>query len=174
LQDFGKKVTYNDQGDQILVRINKYVPPPINFYQIILIDEGSMVNDETAKELIGYVKEGNKALIVLGDYCQLPPVNQETDSLFFENISSELTIPMRFQGPLYYLVNLRTEIIKMRSGLVPSLNIINMETNRVSQLDETGSGYIFLNNMPLLQKPLSAEKEKGLGMSGFWLRRQNY
>jgi hypothetical protein len=76
-----KKVTYNDQGDQILVRINKYVPPPINFYQIILIDEGSMVNDETAKELIGYVKEGNKALIVLGDYCQLPPVNQETDSI---------------------------------------------------------------------------------------------
>jgi hypothetical protein len=56
--------SYNDQGDQILVRINKYVPPPINFYQIILIDEGSMVNDETAKELMGYVKEGNKALIV--------------------------------------------------------------------------------------------------------------
>jgi hypothetical protein len=43
----GKKVTYNDQGDQ--VRINKYVPPPINFYQIILIDEGSMVNDETKR-----------------------------------------------------------------------------------------------------------------------------
>jgi hypothetical protein len=44
-----------------------------------------------------------------------------------------------------------------------------METNRVSQLDETG--YIFLNNMPLLKKPLSADskKEKGLGMSGFWL-----
>jgi hypothetical protein len=145
------KVTYNDQGDQILVRINKYVPPPINFYQIILIDEGSMVNDETAKELIGYVKEGNKALIVLGDYCQLPPVNQETDSYSLKTFL--LTIPMRFQGPLYYLVNLiRTEIIKMRSGLVPSLNIINMETNRVSQLDETGSGYIFLNNMPLLLK----------------------
>jgi hypothetical protein len=64
----------HDQGDQILVRINKYVPPPINFYQIILIDEGSMVNDETAKELIGYVKEGNKSTNVLGDYCQLPPV----------------------------------------------------------------------------------------------------
>jgi hypothetical protein len=39
-----------------------------------------------------------------------------------------------------------------------------METNRVSQLDETGSGYIFLNNMPLLLKTLSADskKEKGL------------
>jgi hypothetical protein len=38
-----------------------------------------------------------------------------------------------------------------------------METNRVSQLDETG-GYIFLNNMPLLLKPLSADsKGKGTG-----------
>jgi ABC-type molybdate transport system substrate-binding protein len=76
----GKKVTYNDQGDQILVRINKYVPPPIN-YQIILIDEGSMVNDETAKELIGYVKEGNKALIVLGDYCQYLLTRKQTPIL---------------------------------------------------------------------------------------------
>jgi hypothetical protein len=56
----------------------------------------------------------------------------------------------------------------MRSGLVPS-NIINMETNRVSQLDETGSGYIFLNNMPTKSRYPPIQKEKGLGMSGFWL-----
>jgi hypothetical protein len=31
---------------------------------------------------------------------------------------------------------------------------------QVSQLDETGGGYIFLNNMPLLQKPLSADSRK--------------
>jgi hypothetical protein len=160
----GKKVTYNDQGDQILVRINKFVPPPINFYQIILIDEGSMVNDETAVEILEYVKTGNKALIVLGDYCQLPPVNQETDSIFFDNISAELTIPMRFQGPLFYLTQLiRKEIIKMRSGLVPSLNILNMETNRLSELDESGSGYIFLNNMPLLLKAAIRRFKKGKG-----------
>jgi hypothetical protein len=76
---------------------------------------------------------------------------------------------MRFQGA--YLVNLiRTEIIKMRSGLVPSLNIINMETNRVSQLDETGSGYIFLNNMPLLLKAAIRrfKRKRELGMSDFW------
>jgi hypothetical protein len=90
----GKKVTYNDQGDQ-MVRINKYVPPPINFYQII--DEGSMVNDETAKELIGYVKEGNKALIVLGDYCQLPPVNQETDSYSLKTFLQSLPYQCDFK-----------------------------------------------------------------------------
>jgi hypothetical protein len=54
----------------------------------------------------------------------------------------------------------------MRSGLVPS-NIINMETNRVSQLDETGSG--LLNNMPTKSRYPPIQKEKGLGMSGFWL-----
>jgi hypothetical protein len=96
LQDCLVKKSYNDQGDQILVRINKYVPP-INFYQIILIDEGSMVNDETAKELIGYVKEGNKALIVLGDYCQLPPVNQETDSYSLKTFLQSLPYQCDFK-----------------------------------------------------------------------------
>jgi hypothetical protein len=44
-----------------------------------------------------------------------------------------------------------------------------METNRVSQLDETGSGTL-LNNMPLLLKKAAIrrfkKKEKGLG-TGF-------
>lgn len=160
----GKKVTYNNQGDQILVRINKNKPPPIVHYQIVIIDEGSMVNDSTAEELMNYVKEGNKAMIVLGDYCQLPPVNQETDSLFFDSISAELTIPMRFKGPLFYITEVvRREIIKMRSGLVPILNILNQETDRVSNIDESGSGYIFLNNMPLLLEAAIRRFQKGKG-----------
>jgi hypothetical protein len=39
-----------------------------------------------------------------------------------------------------------------------------METNRVSQLDETGSGYIFLNNMPLLLKAAIRRFKKGKGI----------
>lgn len=160
----GKKVTYDDNGNQILVRINSNAPPPIANHQIIIIDEGSMVNDETALELIQYATEGNKALIVLGDYCQLPPVNQESDSLFFDKISAELTIPMRFQGPLYYITNvIRKEIIKMRTGLVPILNILNQETDRVSNIDDTGSGYIFINNMPLLLDAAIRRFQKGRG-----------
>jgi hypothetical protein len=60
------------------------------------LDEGSMV-DETAKELIGYVKEGNKALIVLGDYCQLPPVNQETDSYSLKTFLQSLPYQCDFK-----------------------------------------------------------------------------
>jgi hypothetical protein len=110
------------------------------------------------KELIGYVKEGNKALIVLGDYCQLPPVNQNR---LYSLKTFLQSLPYQFQGPLYYKLN-KNRNHKMRSGLVPSLNII-METNRVSQLDETG-GYIFLNNMPLLLKAaIRRFKRKGTG-----------
>jgi hypothetical protein len=59
----------------------------------------------------------------------------------------------------------------MRSGLVPSLNIINMETNRVSQLDETGSGYIFLNNMPSATKKAAIRRfKKGKGTGYVRLR----
>lgn len=160
----GKKVTYNDKGDQILVRINQNAPPPITNYQIIIIDEGSMVNDDTAEEILEYVRTGNKALIILGDYCQLPPVNQDTDSIFFDSISAELTIPMRFQGPLYYITELvRREIIRMRAGLVPLLNVINLETDRISKIDETGSGFIFLNNMPLLLSAAIKRFKKGKG-----------
>jgi hypothetical protein len=45
-----------------------------------------------------------------------------------------------------------------------------METNRVSQLDEAGSGYIFLNNMPLLLKAAIRrfKRKRELGMSDFW------
>jgi hypothetical protein len=60
----GKSYPTMIKGDQILSEINKYVPPPINFYQIILIDEG--VVNETAKTY-GYVKEVIKHNR-LGDY----------------------------------------------------------------------------------------------------------
>ena len=160
----GKKVTFNENGEQILVRINKNIPPPISRYQIVLLDEGSMLDDDIAEEILSYTEKGNKALIILGDYCQLPPVNQDHDSIFFENISAELTIPMRFQGPLYTLTNcLRDEIIKIRKGLVPTLNIINLKTDRESLINEDGSGYIFLNSMGTMLAAAIRRFKKGRG-----------
>jgi hypothetical protein len=70
-----------------------------------------MVNDETAK-LIGYVKEGNKALIVLGDYCQLPPVNQETDSYSLKTFLQSLPYQCDFKVRCTLVNLIRTEIIK--------------------------------------------------------------
>lgn len=143
----GKRVTFDDSGKQVLVKI-KGMPPPILKYRVVLIDEGSMIHDETAYELLEYVKKHRKFLIVLGDYCQLPPVKQSEDSLFFDDISAELTIPMRFKGPIFNLVStVRAEIIKIRDGEIPTLNIMNNATDRVSLITETGTGYIFLRHV---------------------------
>lgn len=158
----GKKITYDDNGNEILVKTYSRNPPPITQHSIIIIDEGSMVDDATANEILEYAKRGDRRLIILGDYCQLPPVGQATDSLFFNTISSELTIPMRFKGPLAIITDiLRKEIIKIRHGLVPSLSVINMETNRVSCMDESGSGYFFLNSISVLLEAAIKRFKKG-------------
>ena len=62
----GKRVTFDDKGEQVLVRI-KGMPPPILKYRVILIDEGSMIHDETANELMSYIEGARKFLIVLGE-----------------------------------------------------------------------------------------------------------
>lgn len=159
----GKRVTFNDKGEQVLVRI-KGMPPPILKYRVILIDEGSMIHDETAYELMEYVEGARKFLIVLGDYCQLPPVKQSEDSLFFDNISAELTIPMRFTGPIFELVStIRAEIIKIREGSIPTLNILNNATDRVSKVTETGTGYIFLKHIKFVIDAAVRRFKKGKG-----------
>jgi hypothetical protein len=43
-----------------------------------------------------------------------------------------------------------------------------METNRVSQLDETGSGYIFQHASATKSRYPPIQKGKGLGMSGLY------
>lgn len=151
----GKLLYYDDEGKQVLKNNPLYftsrgLKPPIETFKVILIDEVSMLDDNISLEILNRTK--NKKLILLGDYCQLPPVNQEKDSLFFENISVELTKPMRFTGHIYKLTDLiRQQIILYRKGLIPNVNVINTETNRKSEIDmETGSGYVFINSFKAL------------------------
>lgn len=160
----GKKVTYDEDGNEVLTHINNGKPPPIIKYPIIILDEGSMIDDETAREILEYVEKGHKTLIILGDYCQLPPVNQETDSLFFDKISAELTIPVRATGPVFDLASIiRQEIVKIRNNEIPSINIINLTLNRVSRLDDSGSGYIFLSSLETLIQAAIRRFKKGRG-----------
>lgn len=139
----GKKLTSNSKGELILVN-NKGIPP-IAGGDIIVVDEVSMIDDETSKELIEMCKY--KKLLVLGDYCQLPPVKQDTDNIFFNEISTELNIPMRFEGHLYKMASIiRAEINKAREGYFADINIINKSMARVSMIGEDGSGYVFTSS----------------------------
>lgn len=159
-----KKVSYDTEGKQVLVPIYGKTPPLVN-YSVVILDEGSMVDDETVEEVLELAHGHRIKVIVLGDFCQLPPVNQETDSSFFDSIDIELTQTMRFKGPLFHVTGLiRAEIVKIREGFTPALNILNIATNRCSDINELGSGYIFLNNMTTVINAAVRrfKKEKGV------------
>jgi hypothetical protein len=64
---------------------------------------------------LGYVKEGNKALIVLGDYCQLPPVNQ-TDSYSLKTFLQKHHTNAISRSAVLSRNLIRTEIIKCVLG----------------------------------------------------------
>lgn len=159
----GMKVTYDKEtGEDILVRNRQVNTPPIDRYGIIIIDEASMIDDETFDRLLKAC-EGKK-LIALGDYAQLPPVGQDTDSKFFSDIASELTQPMRFTGHIFDITqHIRREIDKVRADDVASPNVINKETNRISLLDGKGSGFIFIQNSKTMLKLAISKFKAGKG-----------
>lgn len=157
----GLRVSYDDEGKQIMIP-QEYGTPPIVFHSVILIDEGSMLDDETAERILDYTRHGRKKLIILGDYCQLPPVAQDHDSVFFTKIRAELTQPMRFTGAIYDLTSyVREEIHKIRDGLIPTLNVINARTDRKSLIEENGSGYVFVNNTKTVLEAAIRRFKKG-------------
>lgn len=162
----GKSITYNERGEEILVSSTgaKKTNLPIMRHKVIIIDEGSMIDDEVAAEIIEICNVYNKKLIVLGDYCQVPPVKQKDDSMFFDFIATELTESMRFTGPILNLANaVRAEIVSIRSGDFADLRVVTIYSNRVSCLDEKGSGYIFLNSISTVIKAAVKRFKKGNG-----------
>ena len=148
----GMLLTYNDEGEEILIPNPKTLRPLIALHRVIVLDEISMIPDETADKILKYVDEGKK-LIALGDYCQLPPVGQSTDCKFFKNISATLTQSMRFKGDIFRLSSaVRDEINKLRNDEPATLWVINKVSDRKSSLDEHGSGYVFIKNSRVMLK----------------------
>lgn len=142
----GKVLTTTDSYDKELRKRKDLLLAPIEKYDVIILDEISMLKDEESAEILNYTK--NKKVLLLGDYFQLMPVGQELENVFFKNMSEELTEPVRFTGPIYTLsMHVRAELDRIRSGFVPNVNIITETTERVSLVDASGSGYIFLNNL---------------------------
>lgn len=143
----GKKVSQDRDGNEILIKNKKVAQPPIELYSIVIVDECSMVNDETANELISISETLGIKLIVMGDYAQLPPVGQHTDSMFFDDIAVTLLESMRFSDNIKRISDVvRGEIDNIRKGENAYLNILNREFDRISEISNTGEGYVFLNS----------------------------
>lgn len=87
-------------------------PPNFDNLDIILVDEGSMVNSELFRILCRYVRRKTK-VIFIGDSYQLPPVGEECSPVFLEvSEQASLTEIMRHGSSIQSLVNDARENIK--------------------------------------------------------------
>tara|TARA_R110000796_G_scaffold177590_4_gene294428 strand:+ start:975 stop:2510 length:1536 start_codon:yes stop_codon:yes gene_type:complete len=127
---------------------------PIEYSDVIIIDECSMIDDDIFNIINNKIKPEAK-VIYLGDKSQLAPVKGDKDSITFNYTQANLSNAVRYAGPIADLgIRIRDEIAKCEedaeSGGSPHLINDWMEElghdERVSNVNEDGSGYIFINS----------------------------
>ena len=115
--------------------------------KLLIIDEVSQIPDSIFEIIMHEIGVHGVKLIAVGDPYQLPPVEQEHDSRFFDRIHSRLTIPMRFQGPIASLVGTyRTQIDSINSGIAFNKWALNSFTHRENDV-QNNTGYLFTNKL---------------------------
>jgi len=147
-QWLGLRMSYGTNGE-ILFTSNRKAPVRLKEYKIAVLDEASMVSDYLYNEIMNIVNIHKIKLISVGDKFQLSAVKQNHDSKFFDKIDAELTIPVRFTGPIMELSTIyRNEIRDINDGYSGNPFALNEATNREDKFDkELGTGYYFKNNI---------------------------
>ena len=95
------KTEYNANGDMIFI---KEKDVDLNMYDIIVIDECSMVSINLIYDILHDTKKNKTKIIFSGDPAQLPPVNEKNSSIFMCN-----TNKITYQCILKYLPNIKQE-----------------------------------------------------------------
>jgi hypothetical protein len=111
--------------------------------KIFVIDEVSQIDDELHDMIMSQVLSYGLRVIAVGDPYQLPPVEQDIDSKFFDKIHMTLTIPMRYQGPISEIAAIykdQIDHINVGSGFEKwALNSVTHRKNKFS--GHTGYGF---------------------------------
>jgi len=127
---------------------------PIEYSGIVIIDECSMIDKEIFDIINDMVKPEAK-IIYMGDRSQLMPVQGNEDSVTFNHTQAILDKAVRYSGPIADLGNRIREEISLCDDEpdAGSKNMINDwmheigNDDRISKINDDGSGYIFLNNV---------------------------
>ncbi len=129
----------------------------IFYYDIIIVDEVSMLNRDMVLQLLRLQSKIKGKVIFLGDKAQLPPV-RETESHIFELADtkiphSSLSKIMRSGDQIISLVNSIRTLIENPEHKVPFKKLANVGDNEVSRIG------IFRNEDEWIQKYLDVNKE---------------
>jgi exodeoxyribonuclease-5 len=120
------------------VKFDTLGEPNIRNYHIVIIDEGSMINDSLLRLLMLQSKQFNTKLVILGDKLQLPPVGERSSKVFEVPNIVELTdiVRQKNDNPLLdLLLLLRSDIVHQTS------TFINYIQKNKEHFNTNGEGY---------------------------------
>lgn len=84
------------RNDKQVLQQDKYASETFDDYDIVIIDECSMLDKELMNYIIVAQERANNKIIFMGDPCQLPPIGEpESESFQASSALSELTEVMR-------------------------------------------------------------------------------
>lgn len=148
-QLLGMSMKINENDGSYYFESNKRAPQRIREATrgILVLDEVSMIDDGLFDLLNYQIEKFNIKCIAVGDPFQLPPVEQEHDSMYFDHIGATLTIPMRFGGPVAKLAKVYHDAIEgINEDEHVSNWVLNEKTLRANNLINT-NGYEFGNDL---------------------------
>lgn len=97
-------------------------PDDISLFDVIFVDEASMINRRLMKHLEDVAKYHRIKIIFLGDPAQLPPVGEPESPVWALPNGSQLTKVMRYDNQILKLVTAIRDVIP---SIAPTLNIKN-------------------------------------------------
>lgn len=111
----------NSSGERVFVSSNE---TNIKDYEIIIIDETSMISQNIMLDILSNLNNINTKIIFCGDPCQLPPVNEDNNIIFDNSIINTIKKESVKYNIQRELDNLKTYTLKkvMRNNID---NVIN-------------------------------------------------
>jgi hypothetical protein len=140
-------------------KFNPIALPKITDYNLVVIDEASMINQELYSLIVDKTQHSRTKVLFMGDPAQIPPVGEKESVVFNQqsNLFHQLTKMERQNdtNPLAYVYD----------ALRNNLNSLDGGFKRTTNMNEMGEGVVFtINKMDfreaILEKYMSDEFKK--------------
>lgn len=129
-------------------KFNPIALPKINDYNLVIIDEASMINKELYDLIKDKTKYGRTKVLFMGDPAQIPPVGEKRSIVFAQtdNIFHQLTKVERQNdtNPLAFVYD----------ALRNNLETIDGGFKRITNINDLGEGVIFTIDKKLFRKSI--------------------
>jgi len=129
---------------------NPIAIPRINDYNLVVIDEASMINQELYNLINEQVEKSGTNVLYMGDPAQIPPVGEKESVVFLQNQKNKLFHQLTKierqsnSNPLMFIYD------EIRNNLTKP----NIEFERRTKLNDFGEGVIFLLNKKEFRKAI--------------------